>query len=161
MSRKEYLDKLSPEAKKQIEEIKKTNAAVMQQNAVIKNINTDIKTVIQDFSDAIAAKDLAVKIAKYQDAETIMLRDTAAKPDASTLWAQLGQAQAGLGCCAKRHHEIRRSDRQLEESPGYGGRSQKAEWRHSRLGRAALGEIYARTGKVPDANAGIRRRRQG
>ena len=153
MSRKEYLDKLSPEAKKQIEEIKKNNAAVMQQNAVIKNINADIKTVVQDFSDAVAAKDAPTKIAKYQDAETIMLRDTAAKPDASTLWAQLGNAQVGLGNAQNDPKKYDEAIISLKKAIDMEAKANKPNGGIQGSAEAALGEIYARTGKVPDANA--------
>jgi tetratricopeptide (TPR) repeat protein len=153
MSRKEYLDKLSPEAKKQIEEIKKNNAAVLQQNAVVKNINGDIKAVVQDFSDAIAAKDPAVKIAKYSDAETLMLKDTAAKPDASTLWAQLGQAQAGLGLAQNDTKKYDEAIISLKKALDMEAAAKKPNLGIQGSADAALGEIYARTGKVPDANA--------
>jgi tetratricopeptide (TPR) repeat protein len=152
MSRKEYLDKLSPEAKKQIEEIKKANEAILQGNAVIKNINTDIKTVIQDFSEAIVAKDAAVKIAKYSDAETIMLRDTAAKPDASTLWAQLGQAQAGLGTAQNDPRKYDEAIVSLKKALDMEAVAKKPNAGIQGSAYAALGEIYARTDKVADAN---------
>ena len=35
-----------------------------------------------------------IKTAKYTEIETLMTKDTAAKPDAAVLWAQLGHAQA-------------------------------------------------------------------
>jgi cytochrome c-type biogenesis protein CcmH/NrfG len=44
----------------------------------------------------IEAKEAEIKTAKYTEVETLMLKDTQAKPDASALWAQLGQAQVGL-----------------------------------------------------------------
>ncbi len=153
MSRKEYLDKLTPDQKKQIEEIKKNNAAVMQQNAVVKNINADIKVVVQDFSDAVSSKDPAVKIAKYQDAETIMLKDTAAKPDASTLWAQLGQAQAGLGTAQNDTKKYDEAITSLKKSLEMEAVAKKPSGIIQAAAYSALGEIYARTGKIPDANA--------
>jgi tetratricopeptide (TPR) repeat protein len=153
MTRKEYLDKLSPEAKKQIEELKKTNAAAMKDNAVIKNINADIKVVIQDFSDAIVAKDAATKVAKYSEAETIMLRDTAAKPDAATLWAQLGEAQAGLGLAQNDTKKYDEAITSLKKALDMEAAAKKPNGGIQGSAYAALGEIYARTGKVTDANA--------
>jgi len=153
MTRKEYLDKLSPEAKKQIEELKKTNAAAMKDNAVIKNINADIKVVIQDFSDAIVAKDAATKVAKYSEAETIMLRDTAAKPDAATLWAQLGEAQAGLGLAQNDSKKYDEAITSLKKALDMEAAAKKPNGGIQGSAYAALGEIYARTGKVTDANA--------
>jgi tetratricopeptide (TPR) repeat protein len=115
MSRKEYIDKLDPEQKKQLEELKTKNAAAMKANEVIKTLNADIKAAAQDLKDVDGAADAAkqqlgataakadidakiaeIKAAKYADAETIMLKDTALRPGESVLWAQLGQAQKGL-----------------------------------------------------------------
>jgi tetratricopeptide (TPR) repeat protein len=153
MSRKAYLDKLTPEEKKQIEEIKKTNEAAMKDNAVIKNINADIKAVIQDFSDAVVAKDAATKVAKYSDAETLMLRDTAARPDAATLWAQLGEAQAGLGAAQNDQKKYDEAIISLKKALDMEAAANKPSGAIQGSAYAALGEIYARTGKVADANA--------
>jgi tetratricopeptide (TPR) repeat protein len=153
MSRKEYLDKLSPEAKKQIEAIKAANAVALKDNAVIKNINADIKTVVQDFSDAVVAKDAATKIAKYSEAETLMLRDTAAKPEASTLWAQLGQAQAGLGMAQNDPKKYDEAITSLKKALEMEAVAKKPNPGIQGSAYSALGEIYARTGKIPEANA--------
>ena len=115
MSRKEFIDKLSPEQKKTLDELKKHNSEAMKANEIIKNLNADIRVASQDFKDADAAraaavqalgatasktdldaKEAEIKAAKYTEVETLMLKDTAAKPDASVLWVDLGQAQVGL-----------------------------------------------------------------
>ncbi len=153
MSRKAYLDKLTPEQKKQIDAIKKTNEAAMKDNVVIKNINADIKVVIQDFSDAVVAKDTATKVAKYQDAETLMLRDTAARPDASTLWVQLGLAQVGLGTAQNDPKKYDEAIASLKKALDMEAAAKKPSGAIQASANAALGEIYARTGKVPEANA--------
>ena len=44
----------------------------------------------------LAAKETEIKTAKYTEIETLMAKDSAAKPDAAVLWAQLGLAQSGL-----------------------------------------------------------------
>ena len=41
MSRKEYIDKMTPEQKQQVEEFKKKNAEILKTNSVIKNLNAD------------------------------------------------------------------------------------------------------------------------
>jgi tetratricopeptide (TPR) repeat protein len=152
MSRKAYLDKLTPDQKKQVDGIKKANEAAMKDNTVIKNINADLKTVVQDFSDAVVAKDAATKVAKYSDAETLMLRDTAAKPDASTLWAQLGQAQAGLGIAQNDPQKDNVAITSLKKAIDMEAAAQKPNGAIQSSAYAVLGEIYARTGKVADAN---------
>ena len=52
MSRKEYIDALPPETRKQLEEMREHNTQAMKANAVIKNLNNDLKTVVQDIHDA-------------------------------------------------------------------------------------------------------------
>src|ERR1039458_4718647 len=61
MSRKEYIDSLSPEQKKQLEELKKKNSEAMKANEVIKHINADLGTSIQDLKDADAARATATQ----------------------------------------------------------------------------------------------------
>jgi tetratricopeptide (TPR) repeat protein len=153
MTRKEYFDKMTPDQKKQFEEIKKTNQALMKDNAVLMNINADLKTVVQDFSDAVTAKDAATKIAKYQDAETLMLRDTAAKPDASTLWEELGRAQVGLGTAQNDQKKYDEAIASLKKALDMETTAKKPNGAIQGLADSTMGEVYARTGKVPDANA--------
>jgi len=165
MSRKEYIDQLPPEQKKQLEDLKKHNSEAMKANEVIKNLNNDLKLVTQDIKDAdnaraaatqqlgatatkaqLDAKEAEIKTAKYNEIETLMLKDTAAKPDASVLWAQLGQAQAGL----KKYDEAETTYKKVLEIEAA---SKKPNIAVQGLANSGLGEIYARTGKVPDANA--------
>ncbi len=166
MSRKEYIDKnLTTEEKKQLEEIKKRNAEAMKTNAVVNRINADIKTANQDLKDIDSARATAVqtlgstasksdidvkeseiRTAKYAEIETLMLKDTAAKPDASVLWAQLGQAQMGL----KKYDEAEVTYKKTLEVEAA---SKKPNPQTQGVAESGLGEIYARTGKVPEANA--------
>jgi tetratricopeptide (TPR) repeat protein len=165
MSRKEYVDKLSPEQKKQLEDLKKHNAEALKANEVIKNLNNDLKVVQQDFRDAdsaqatavqtlgasaskadIEAKVTEIKTAKYTEVETMMLKDTAAKADASVLWAELGQAQVGL----KKYDEAEASYKKALEVDLA---SKKPNIAVQGTAQSGLGEIYARTGKIPEAEA--------
>jgi tetratricopeptide (TPR) repeat protein len=165
MSRKEFVDKLPAEAQKQLEELKKHNAEALKANEVIKHLNDDLKLVTQDFKDADAARDTAkqalganasradieakeveIRNAKCTDAETLMLRDTAAKPDASVLWAQLGQAQL----CLKKYDAAEPTYKKVLELEAA---SKKPNPQAQGAADAGLGEIYARTGKIPEATA--------
>ena len=165
MSRKEYIDSLSSEQKKQLDELRKHNSEAMKANEVIKNLNADIRTVGQDIKDAEAAKATAaqtlganasktdleakendIKAAKYSDIETMMLKDTAAKPDASILWGYLGQADTGL----KKYDQAETAFKKALEVDTA---SKKPNLTVQGLAQAGLGEIYARTGKIADANA--------
>jgi tetratricopeptide (TPR) repeat protein len=84
MSRKEYIDKMTPEEKKQLEEYKKKNAEVMSANSQIKNLNA---TLLQARADT--------KAGEYDKAITAMQGATTAKPDEAILWIALGDAQLG------------------------------------------------------------------
>lgn len=84
MSRPEYIEKMSPEEKKQLEEYKKKNAEVMAANSQIKNLNA---TLVQARADT--------KAGNYDAATKAMLGATAAKPDEPILWIALGDAQLG------------------------------------------------------------------
>jgi tetratricopeptide (TPR) repeat protein len=167
MTRKDFLDKLTPEQKKQLEEIKKKNAVAMAANEVIKGINADLRIATQNLKDAdetnsraaaqqalgasasrtdIDAKENEIRTAKYTEVETLMLKDTAVKADASILWADLGQAQLGL----KKYEDAEASFKKvltLEET------SKKPNTQTQGAAYAGLGELYARQGKVTEANA--------
>jgi hypothetical protein len=84
MSRKEYIDKLSPEEKSQLEDIKKANAAAIAANSKISNLNNLLKQARDD-----------TKAGNYASAIKAMTDATAAKPDEAVLWDTLGDAQLG------------------------------------------------------------------
>lgn len=84
MSRKEYLDKMTPDEKKQLEEYKKRNAEVMSANTQVKNLNA---TLTQARADT--------KAGNFAAAITAMQGATTAKPDEPILWVALGDAQLG------------------------------------------------------------------
>jgi tetratricopeptide (TPR) repeat protein len=165
MSRAEYIEKLPEEQKKQLEELRKNNAAALQANAVIKNLNADLKVVAQDLKDAdaahataaqqlganaskadIDAKTNEIKTAKYTDVETIMGKDTQLRPQEPVLWAYLGQAQAGQ----KKYTDAETSFKKALELDAA---SKKPNPAVDGMANAGLGEIYARGGKVQEANA--------
>jgi tetratricopeptide (TPR) repeat protein len=165
MTRRDFIDKLTPEQKKSLEEIKQHNSVALKANEVIKNINADLRAATQDIKDAdnaratatqtlgatasrsdIDAKEAEIRAAKYGEAEALMLKDTAAKPDASVLWADLGQAQVGL----KKYDDAETAFKKVLELEAA---SKKPNPQAQGAANAGLGEIYARTGKIPEANA--------
>jgi tetratricopeptide (TPR) repeat protein len=89
MSRKDYLDKMTPEEKKQLEEYKKKNAEVVAGNAKIANLNTSLLQARAD-----------TKAGNYDAAIASMKTATAAKPDEAILWLALGDAQLGAADAA-------------------------------------------------------------
>jgi tetratricopeptide (TPR) repeat protein len=164
MSRQEYIDKMTPEEKKQLEALKKQNAEALEANSVINLLNADLKVVNEDKKEidtatATATQQLGasasktdienkvaeIKTAKYTDIVSVMTRDTAAKPDEALLWNQLAFGQAGL----KQYDDAITSYKKaidLETA------AKKPRMPIIGQAQAGLGEIYARTGKVPDAN---------
>jgi tetratricopeptide (TPR) repeat protein len=165
MSRKEYIDGLPADQKKQLEELRKHNAEALKTNVVIKGLNADLKTCEQDFKDVDAARQTAVqtlgatasradidakeaeiRTAKYTEVETLMLKDSAAKPDASVLWDHLAHAQLGL----KKFDEAEVNYKKVIELDTA---SKKPNPQVQGDAYSGLGEIYARTSKVPEANA--------
>jgi len=165
MSRQEYIDKMPEDQRKQLEELKKANAEAMKANVVINHLNADLKVVAQDKKDIdsapaaaqqqlgasaaradIDAKTEEIRAAKYADIESMMTKDTAAKPDEALLWDNLGYAQAG----EKKYDDAITSYKKaidLETA------SKKPRMEVIGVAQAGLGEVYARTGKVPEANA--------
>ncbi len=165
MSRQEYIDKMSPDEKKQLEDLKKQNAEALKANSVINQLNADLRVVGQDKKDIdgasaaaaqalgasaskadIDAKANEIKTAKYTDIESLMTKDTAVKPDEALLWANLGYGQAGL----KKYDDAITS---FKKSVDLETASKKPRGGVIGLADAGLGEVYARTGKVPEANA--------
>jgi tetratricopeptide (TPR) repeat protein len=164
MSRQEFIDKMTPDEKKQLEDLKKSNAQALQANVLINQLNADLKVVNQDKKDidnasalatqalgANASKaDLANKIAeirtaKYTDIVSLATKDTGLKPDEALLWNQLGYGQLGL----KQYDDAVTSYKKaidLETT------AKKPRMPVIGQAQAGLGECYARTGKVPEAN---------
>jgi tetratricopeptide (TPR) repeat protein len=89
MTRKEYIDKMSPEEKAALEEVKAKNAAAIAANSKIANLNALLKTA----RDATKAGDFPTAIKAMTDATT-------AKPDEAILWDTLGDAQLGEATAA-------------------------------------------------------------
>jgi tetratricopeptide (TPR) repeat protein len=165
MSRQEFVDKMPAEEKKQLEELKKANAEALKANQVINTLNSDLKTVNQDIKDAelahsTAAKELGagstasaveakateIRTAKYNEIETLMTRDTTVKPEEAILWADLARAQVGL----KKYDE---AEVTYKKAIALESASKKPKPEVLGVANAGLGEVYARTGKVPEANA--------
>jgi tetratricopeptide (TPR) repeat protein len=164
MSRQEYIDKMTPEEKKQLEELKKTNADALKANVLINQLNADLKIVNQDKKDIDNATTLAqqalggnpsktdlankvteIRTAKYNDIVSIATKDTGLKPDEALLWNQLGYGQAGL-----KHYDDAITT--FKKAVDLETASKKPRLPVIGQAQAGLGECYARTGKVPEAN---------
>ena len=165
MSRPEYINGLPAEQRKQLEDLKKQNAAAMNANKVIAALNSDLKAVNQDVKDAesarataqeqlgagaareaIDAKATEIREAKYNEILTMMTRDTTAKPDEPILWTNLARANLGL----KKYPE---SETAYKKALELATAAKKPSPELIGVINAGLGELYARQGKVPEANA--------
>ena len=165
MSRQEFIDKMSPDEKKQLADLKKANAEALKANTVINQLNADLKVVAQDKKDIdganaaavqalgasaakadVAAKAAEIKTAKYTDIESLMTKDTGIKPEEALLWTDLGFGQAGL----KKYDDAITT---FKKAVDLETASAKPRGAVLGLANAGLGEVYARTGKVPEANA--------
>ena len=165
MSRQAFIDKLSPDQKKALEDLRKHNSEALKANEVIKGLNNDLRQASQDIKDADAAKTTAqqqlgpnatkkdldakeaeIRTQKFTEVESLMLKDTQAKQDASVLWAELGQAQVGL----KKYDEAVVN---LKKALDLEANSKKPNPNVQGLANSELGEVYARQGKVAEANA--------
>ncbi len=164
MSRPEYIAKMTPEERKQLEDLKKQNASAIQANKVINALNADLRTVNKDIQDAgnarataiqqlgssataanVAAKTEEIQKAKYTEIVTLMQKDTALKPDEPLLWTQLATGQKGL-----KQYSDAITNYQKALTLAQAEKKQNPEV----LGAiySGLGEAYARTGKVTEAN---------
>jgi tetratricopeptide (TPR) repeat protein len=165
MSRQDYIDKMTVDEKKQLEDLKKQNAEALKANSLINQLNADLKIVAQDKKDvdsaaATAAQALGanaspadkaakideIKTAKYTDIQSVMTKDTALKADEPLLWNNLAYAQAGL----KDYDDAIAT---YKKSIDIETASKKPRMPVIASANAGLGEVYARTGKVPEANA--------
>jgi len=165
MSRAEFIEKMPADQRKALEEIKKQNAEALKANQVINNLNADLKLVNQDIKDAEAARTQAatdlgagaardaveakateIKTAKYTEIETLMTKDTAVMPDQSILWTNLARAELGL----KKYDD---SEANYRKALALETNSKKPKPEVIGVADAGLGEVYARQGKVSEANA--------
>jgi tetratricopeptide (TPR) repeat protein len=87
MARQEYIDKLSVDDRRNLDESRKKNAAVFAANAVIRNVNALM-------SDARAA--MKATPPDFQKAADDMTQATAARPNETMFWFMLGEANFGL-----------------------------------------------------------------
>jgi tetratricopeptide (TPR) repeat protein len=169
MSRQAFIDELPDEQKKELEELKKHSAVAQDQERLIKTINADLSVVAQDLKDSdasrttavrglgktaghaeIDAKAAAIRNAKCTEAESLTLKDlqtikdSGLSADETTLWENLGRAQAGL----KKYGEAEKSFSRVLEIQASSG-SPKPDVQA--FANAGLGEVYARSGKTPEA----------
>lgn len=135
LSRPDYIAKMSPEEKKAYEAAKKANAQISKENSQIKNLNADLKEARKDNADK-----------NYAQADQLMSRDTALKPDASVLWVELGRAQEG----EKKYPDAATS---LQKAVEVDAASKKPNMDIEAAAENSLGEVLADLGKADQSQA--------
>ncbi len=135
LSRADYIAKMTPEQRKQIEEVKKQNAEAMKNNTVVKSLNADLQKARDDNKNK-----------NFADADALMTKDTQAKPEASVLWLELGIAQLG----EKKYPDAITS---LQKTVSLETANPKPNQELLGSANNALGEAQAGAGKIPDAQA--------
>jgi len=165
MTRQEYFDRLSPEQQKQLLAEKDSNEDAVAANQVVAGLNADLERVNQDFEDimnarATAAHTLAstasaadveamtaeIRGSKYAEIDSLMSKATAEKPDEPGFWIYLGRAQVAT----KNYLDAETSFKKALDLA-----SKTPDPQPLLLGAAdaGLGEVYARTLMVDEANA--------
>ena len=84
MSRADYIAKMTPDERKQLEEYKKKNADIVANNSKVANLNQQLTEARAD-----------MKAGNYDPAIQLMQQATGAKPDEALLWVTLADAQLG------------------------------------------------------------------
>jgi len=149
MSRKEYLDKMSPAEKAALEEYKKNAAATLAANAKIGSLNA---MLIQARADTTAGN--------YDSAIKAMTDATTAKPDEPILWETLGDAQLAQANAAAK---VSKTDATLPDKYAAAGTSyQKALSLNTALAKPnpgltaaannQIGQVLGKQGKLKDAS---------
>jgi tetratricopeptide (TPR) repeat protein len=133
MTRKEFLDAMSPEAKKQLEEYKKQNASVASANKAVANMNALLTS----------ARD-AEKAGKYDDAIASMKQATAVGADQPILWLELGNANLG-----GKHYDD--AIAAFQKAVDTNTAAKKPNPSYTAIAYNGMGEAYAKSGKGQDA----------
>ena len=152
MTRKEYMDKMSPADRAALEEYKKKNAEVVAANSKIGNLNNLLKSARE-----------ATAAGKFDDAVKAMTDATTAKPDEPILWETLGDAQLGLAnAAAKAARDAKTADPTVADKFTAAATSyQKALSLNAATAKPSpdlaaaannqLGQVLGKTGKTKEA----------
>ncbi|MGA9062441.1 MAG: carboxypeptidase-like regulatory domain-containing protein [Terracidiphilus sp.] len=164
MTRQEFIDRLSPEQQEQLREMKKASLAAPAANPAKTAIDADLQAVNRDFEDAenalatasrtlgadsradIDAHATEIASAKYTEIETLMTKDTAANPGEPALWIYLARAEVGL-------KDYLDAETSYKKALDLESKAERPEPQLMGVTDAGLGEVYARTLMVDDANA--------
>jgi tetratricopeptide (TPR) repeat protein len=153
MTRADYINKLSPEEKKALEEYKTKAAAAISANKQIANLNATLQTVRADLKAAAPTKgDVSKDVTDMQGA-------LAAKPDESILWITDGDVLAAQGdhLIKTDKDEANKDYDAAVEAYKKGAELNAASKKPIPADQAAAwngaGNVLAKQGKLPEATA--------
>ncbi|HTV08626.1 MAG TPA: carboxypeptidase regulatory-like domain-containing protein [Candidatus Aquilonibacter sp.] len=153
MTRADYIAKLSPEERKQIEELKAKNAAAMSANMKIKNLNATLATVRADLKAAAPTKgDVSKDVTDMKSATEVM-------PDQSILWITYADTLAAQGdhLIKTDKDEATKDYDAAVDAYKKGAELDAASKKPVPADQAAAwngaGNVLAKEGKIPDATA--------
>jgi tetratricopeptide (TPR) repeat protein len=166
MTRQEFVARLSPEQQTQLQELREANAAsATDARRDAASINADLQIVNLDFqatenARVTAAQDLSatpadadvdemtaeIESAKLSEIETLMTKDTSADPTEPVLWIDLARAQTGL-------ENYLDAETNFKKALGLAQKAVPPRPEVVGAAEAGLGEVYARTLMVDEANA--------
>jgi tetratricopeptide (TPR) repeat protein len=135
LTRNDYISKMTPEQKKQVEEYKKKNADVSKENEIIKNLNSNLAKSRDD-----------IKNKNFAEADSLMSDATRVRPNEAILWLELGIAQSG----EKKYDDAVTS---LKKAIELDAASKKPNPEISGNAGNALGEVLASQKKSAEAQA--------
>ncbi|HEX9200933.1 MAG TPA: tetratricopeptide repeat protein [Acidobacteriaceae bacterium] len=154
MTRKEYIDKMSPADKQALEEYKKKNQETVAANAKIGNLNNLLKSARA-----------ATASGNFDEAVKNMTDATTAKPDEPILWETLGDAQLGqANAAAKTARDAKVTDASVPDKYAAAEASyQKALDLNAKVAKPnaevtaaannQLGQAFGKTGKAKESSA--------
>jgi len=169
LTRPDYMKTLTPEQRKAAEDLRAKNASALKENSVIKNLNANLIKARDDNSkgrkgSCVTATGNAIfgttdpasctahggvpndYVQECTEAQTLMTQASAAKPDASVLWVELGNAQF----CLKKYDDAVTS---LKKAIDLDAASKKPNPEVQGGAGNTLGESLANLKKVDEAQA--------
>ena len=163
MTRKEYIDKMTPEEKQQLEDFKKKNAATSAANKMITNLNATLIQVRADLKAAAppAYGDVSKDVSDMKNA-------TDAKPDESILWIEyadtlqaqgdhLAHADKAAGKSAASDDDVTKNYTDAiaayQKGADLNAASKKPAPGDQAVAYNQMGNLYGKMGKAPDASA--------
>ena len=174
MTRQEYYDRLSPEQQERLRQMKESNDNAAATNKTIASINADLQTANRDFEDAANARATAIRtlgstasasdvdsmageisVSKYSDVESLMSKATADMPNEADLWIDLGRAQLGLKNYLDAETSFKKALDLISQAANPNPQTANIDPQLAAAANAGLGEVYARTRMVDEANASV------